>query len=57
MAKGKAKVRRQWPDFCAKLTATIRSVFHWILLLQGGGGGGGGSEGEGSYASPAEEDL
>ena len=26
MTKGKAKVRRHWPDFCAKLTATIRSV-------------------------------
>ena len=27
MAKGKAKVRRHWPDFCAKLTTAIRSVF------------------------------
>ena len=27
MAKGKAKVRRHWPGFCAKLTATIRPDF------------------------------
>ena len=70
MTKGKAKVKRHWPDFRAQSTATTGSVFnsyHRISFLQvggggreGGGEGGGGSGGieeEGSYASPTEEDL